>query len=256
MVCTDSPLCAWGITTPQHMPNGSHQPKQTPKLLQGFGNIIGENSSFHSGKLGSRHRKPDTPPKQQSNSFLNQGSLCKSSSRFLHFADCFGELVLVFLGNLEKTSSKLQGYGCAVQRMSASDSVWYLSLASSAQPRNNSHTRQWRLTDSHFLFASPWLSRWSRHWDSSPYVFSLNTSLPRHLRTESHRSQRRQCNNTCAKYLLSKRSKSGSWHHSCILSEDLKVVLKIMLGLLEIYDIILGCLWAFSPPCLVAYKLQ
>lgn len=106
MVCTGSPLCACGIMTPQHMSHGSHQPKQAPKLLQGFGNIIGENSSFHSGKLGSRHRKPVTPKKQPSNHFLNQGSLCKKSSRFLHFADCFGGLVLVFLRNLEKTSSK------------------------------------------------------------------------------------------------------------------------------------------------------
>lgn len=101
-----SPFCAHGIMTPQHMPNGSHQSKQAPRLLQGFDNITGENSSFHSGKLGSRHRKPDMPQKQQSNSFLNQGSLCKMSSRFLHITDCFGELVLVCLRNLEKTSSK------------------------------------------------------------------------------------------------------------------------------------------------------
>lgn len=95
-----------GIMIPQLMPSGSHHPMQAPRLLQCFGNIMEEKSSFHSGKLGSRHRKPDMPQKQQSNSFLNQGSLCESSSMFLHFADCFGELLLVFLGNLEKTSSK------------------------------------------------------------------------------------------------------------------------------------------------------
>lgn len=91
-------------------------------------------------------------------------------------------------------------------------------------------------------------------WDSSPYVFPLNASFPRHLCTKPHRSQSQQCNNTCAA-LLSKRSKSGSLYHSCSLSEELKVILKIMLGLLEIYYIIPGCLWAFSLPCLVAYKL-
>lgn len=84
------------------------------------------------------------------------------------------------------------------------DSVWYLSLAPSAQPRSNSHTRQWRPTTSHFLFASPCLLRWSRHWDSSPYVFSLNASFLWHLCTKSHRSQSLQCNNTCAALLRKK----------------------------------------------------
>lgn len=176
------------------MPNGSHQPKQAPRLLQGFDNTTGENSSFHSGKFGSRHRKPDAPQKQQSNSFLNQGSLCKSSSRFLPFCWPFWR---AGIGISQESGENIQHITqlwvflnlCAVQRMSASDSVWYLSLAPSAQPRSNSYTRQWILTASHFLFASPWLSRWSRHWDSSPYVFSLNTSLPRHLCMESHRSQ-------------------------------------------------------------------
>lgn len=110
--------------TPQHMSNGSHQPKQAPRLLQGFGNIIGENSSFHSGKLGSRHRKPDMPQKQQSNSFLNQGLLCKTSSRFLHFWRLFWR---AGIGISQESGENLQQVTgvwvflnlCAVQRMSA-----------------------------------------------------------------------------------------------------------------------------------------